>query len=181
MREMLFEVETLHLNEMNNALLESRVDIGLAFDPISQPGIDTQSLAKGRFVVIAPMDTDFGGAGALTVEELQGHRFIGLNNRGPLGRLLSTYLATSDVEFNVVAWTETYHVAKALVACNAGIAIIDEITARSATGGQVQIMALAPALSFDIKALHLGSTPLSIAATHFLAHIESVIDDYLIR
>ena len=41
--------------------------------------------------------------------------------------------------------------AKALVACNAGIAIVDEITARSAAGGQVQILPLAPALKFDIN------------------------------
>ena len=34
-----FEIETLHLDEMNEALLESRVDIGLAFDPAQTPEI----------------------------------------------------------------------------------------------------------------------------------------------
>lgn len=179
--DVVFEIETLHLEEINLAMLESRVDVGLAFDPITHPGVSSELLAQGRFVVIAPIDADFGGATHLTVEDLRGRPFVGLNNRGPLGRLLSTYLATSDVELDVIAWTETYHVARALVACNAGTAIVDEITARSGSGGQVQILPLAPALTFDIKALHPGSAPLSIAATHFLAHTKNRIADYLDR
>ena len=163
-----FEIETLHLDEMNNALIESRIDIGLAFDPIAHPGIDQQRLATGRFVVIAPPDVDFGAADYLTIKDLQPHPFIALNNRGPLGRLLSTYLATSEVELNVIAWSETYHIAKAMVACGAGIAITDEITARSASGGNVQTLRLKPSLKFDIKALHLSSSPLSIAANNFI-------------
>lgn len=179
--EIVFEIETLHLDEINNALLESRVDIGLAFDPISHPGIEQHGLATGRFVVIAPLQTEFDGASKLVVNDLQGHSFIGLNNRGPLGRLLSTYLTTSDVKLNVVAWTETYQVAKALVVCGTGIAITDEITARSTAGGEVQILPLEPTLTFDIKSLHLGSAPLSIAANNFVAHLQTSIADFLNR
>lgn len=177
--EMVFEIETLHLDEINNALLESRVDIGLAFDPIAHPSIEQRRLANSKFVVIAPLDTDFDGAAKLNVNDLQGHPFIGLNNRGPLGRLLSTYLSTSDVDLDVVAWTETYHVAKALVVCGTGIAIADEITARSSTGGEVQILPLEPTLEFDIKALHLASAPLSIAANNFISHLQTSISEFL--
>lgn len=177
--EIVFEIETLHLDEINNALLESRVDVGLAFDPIAHPSIERHLLDNGRFVVIASLDIDFDGADKLCVNDLQGRPFIGLNNRGPLGRLLSTYLTTSDVDLNVVAWTETYHIAKALVACGTGIAITDEITARSSTGGEVQILPLEPTLEFDIKALHLASSPLSIAANKFIAHLKTTISEFL--
>jgi DNA-binding transcriptional LysR family regulator len=37
----MFEIETLHHDEMADALLESRVDIGLAFDPVPAPGLVT--------------------------------------------------------------------------------------------------------------------------------------------
>lgn len=177
--ETVFEVETLHFDELCNALLESRIDIGLAFDPLSHPAIEQQQLATGRFVVIAPTSIDFGDVKELTIGELAALPFIGLNSRGPLGRLLSTHLATTDVDLDVAVWAETYHIARALVACGAGVAIIDEITARSGAGGEVQILPLKPKLTFDIKALHLSSAPLSIAANYFVDVLKKRIETFV--
>lgn len=174
-----FEIETLHLDEMNSALLESRVDIGLGFDPVSIAGLRRKALTKGRFVVIAPPGEFPDETDGVCVADLCGCPFIGLNSRGPLGRLLSTYIANNDVELDVVAWTETYHVARALVASGAGVAIVDEITARSASGGAVRRLTLEPKLGFTVSALHLENAPLSIAAKQFLAHLERSISGYL--
>ena len=155
------------------------MDIGIAFDPVAGPGLQAQTLARSRFVVLAPQDASFPVNTPLKIEELADHRFIGLNNRGPLGQLLSTKLATSNVNLNVVAWTETYHVARALVAFGAGISIADEITARSSTGGDIKVIPLEPALEFDIRALHLSSTPLSLLANHFVDHLQATIVEFL--
>ena len=174
-----FEIETLHLEEINNALLESRVDLGLAFDSIANPGIEEHFLAKGRFVVLAPLDSAFEHGASVSIDQLANQPFIGLNNRGPLGRLLSTHLATSGVELDIVAWSETYHVAKALVACGVGVTIADEITARSSAGGDVRVLPLEPTLEFDIKAMHLSSAPLSIVAHSFVDHLRDTVVDFL--
>lgn len=177
--DVVFEIDTLHLEEINTALIESRVDIGLAFDPIGRPGIEERALAKGRFVVLAPPDSHFRAGKAVTIDDLRDYPFIGLNNRGPLGRLLSNYLESSDTELDVVARSETYHVAKALVALGAGVTIADEISARSETGGKVKILPLKPKLSFDIKAMRLASTPLSLAGNAFIEHLKTSIVDFL--
>ena len=174
-----FELETLHNEEITDALLESRIDVGLAFDPVPVPGIEQQKLASGRFVVLARDEATFDGRPILTVDDLTGHPFIGLNSRGPLGRALSAYLASSSTDLNIVAWTETYHVAKALVASGAGVTIADEITARSRVANDVVMLALEPALKFTIKALHLGDTPLSIGAKKFIKHLAAVIKGFL--
>ena len=174
-----FEIETLHLEEINNALLESRVDLGLAFDSIANPGIEEHLLAKGCFVVLAPLDSAFEHGASVSIDQLANQPFIGLNNRGPLGRLLSTHLATSGVELDIVAWSETYHVAKALVACGVGVTIADEITARSSAGGDVRVLPLEPTLEFDIKAMHLSSAPLSIVAHSFVDHLRDTVVDFL--
>jgi DNA-binding transcriptional LysR family regulator len=174
-----FELETLHFEEITDALLESRIDIGLVFDPGSSPGIEEQQLASGRFVVLAHDAATFDGRSTLSVDDLKAHPFIGLDSRGPLGRSLSTYIASSHADLNIVAWTETYHVAKALVACGAGVTIADEITARSAVADDVVMLALEPALEFDIKALHLGDAPLSIVARKFVKHLGAIINEFL--
>ena len=174
-----FEIETLHLDEMYDALLESRIDIGLAFDPDTRPGIKPQQLARGRFVVLTPADSRFNGQTSLSIDDLVDEPFIALNGRGPLGRALSDYMASPLTEFNVVAWTETYHVAKALVACGAGITIADDVTARSLVAGDVKRLQLEPALRFDVKALHLSNAPLSIAAKRFIKHLGTHVKRFL--
>jgi len=102
-----FELETLHFEEITDALLESRIDIGLAFDPESSPGIEEQQLASGRFVVLARNAETFDGRTTLSVDDLKAHPFIGLDSRGPLGRSLSAYISSSHTDLEIVAWAES--------------------------------------------------------------------------
>jgi DNA-binding transcriptional LysR family regulator len=179
--DIVFEIETLHLDQMHEALLESRIDLGVAFDPGRAPSIDEQTLATSRFVVLAPPTIDFGGKKALQASDLCGHPFIGLNSRGPLGQSLANYLEPVEPLLDVVTWSETYHVAKALVANDVGVTITDEITAKSGDAGSIRILPLDPELCFDIKVLSLAAVPMSIAAQNFVQHLEVVINDFLER
>ena len=173
-----FEVETLHLDELTEALLESRVDLGIAFEPTGAPGIAEHTLAQSRFVVLAPADADLG-VDRVEARALAAHPVIGLNSRGPLGRLLSAYLEPVADELDIVTWTETYHIAKALVAEGVGVTITDEITARSGNTTGIQRHPLEPELRFSIKALHLVAVPLSIAARQFIDHFGKCIAAFL--
>lgn len=176
-----FEIETLHLDEMTEALLESRVDIGLAFDPVPAPGVDEQVLANSCFVVLAPAALDLQGKTSFRAKDLCEYPFIGLNSRGPLGQSLSKYLESVETRLDVVTWSETYHVAKALVGFGVGVTVTDEITARSGSTENMQILSLEPTLSFDIKVLSLAAVPLSIAAQNFIRHLELSLHEFLDR
>ncbi|MDJ0792988.1 MAG: LysR family transcriptional regulator [Woeseiaceae bacterium] len=175
----IFEVETLHHDEIYGALHESRIDIGLAFDAPEQPGIRRKKIARGDFLVLAPDRRTFGRKPSLSVNDIKDRPFIGLNSRGPLGKALSDYLEAAGVEPNIVAWTETYHIAKALAASGAGVTIADEITARSITGGDVVMYPLKPPVRFDITMLQLAETPLSLAAKRFTRHLGRLIKELL--
>lgn len=174
-----FDIETLHLEEMQDALRESRIDVGLAFNPVESPGIHRQQLASGRFVVLASEQETFGGKSELTVADLAGLPFISLNSRGPLGQALSEYVARHGVDLNVVAWSETYHVAAALVAKGSGVTIADDITARSSLLANLRRHRLRPALKFKVMALHLDNAPLSVGARRFTKHLGRVLKDFL--
>ena len=177
--DILFEIETLHLDEMTQALLESRIDVGLAFESPEGPGIEQQTLASSRFVVLAPSDADFGGKKTLTAADLRGHSFIGMNSRGPLGRALSIYLGSVEGDLDIVTRSETYHVAKALVRYGSGVTIADEITARSGDNRNIQVLPLKPELRFNIQALQLAAVPLSIAAQNFVKHLSQSLHEFL--
>lgn len=175
----IFEVETLHLDEIRDALNESRIDIGLAFDASQRPGIRRKRIARANFLVLASDRRAFGNKPSLSIDDLRDRPFIGLNSRGPLGKVLSDYLEAAGVQPNIVAWTETYHIAKALAASGAGITIADEITARSITGGKVVAYPLKPAIHFDITMLQQAEAPLSLAAKRFTRHLGQLIKDLL--
>jgi DNA-binding transcriptional LysR family regulator len=174
-----FEIETLHHDEISTALLESRIDIGLAFDSVTAPGLTSETLARGEFVVIAPPDLELGPGDSVSVDALAAQRFIGLSARGPLGGLLTSYIENSDVSFEQVVYTETYHVAKALVARGSGISIVDTITARSGDAEAVRTWALEPPLHYSIDVISSDSMPPSLLCRRFIEHLGEVIREFV--
>ena len=173
-----FEIETLHHDEIAGALLESRVDIGLAFDSIPAPGLVKESIAEGEFFVIAPPDINFDGSDRVTVAMLAELPFISLSGRGPLGRLLTSHLDSHEVTLRKIVFTETYHVAKALVARGAGVSIVDAITAHSGDFDKVNRWPLDPPLRYSLDVLSSDAMPLSIVSHRFIDHLKIVALDY---
>jgi len=174
-----FEIETLHYQQVARALKQSRVDIGMVFDPPPVPGVVIDHLASAECVVVAHKSMDFGIKQRLTLDDLDGVPFINLNTRSPLGRLLASRKKANNIKFNNVAKVETYQMAKALVAQGAGVSIIDEITARSTGHRDVVAWKLHPPLEFNIALLHLENEPLSIVTQHFVEHLKSAMTTFL--
>ena len=131
--------------------------------------------------MLAPAGCDLATDGPLRAADLRSESFIGLNSRGPLGRMLSTYLEPLQDELDIVTWSETYHVAKALVACGTGVTIADEITARSGGTEGIRILPLEPELRFDIRVLSLAAAPLSVAAQKFVEHLGHCIAEFVVE
>lgn len=174
-----FEIETLHHDEICESLLASRIDIGLAFDAVPAPGLSAETIATGQFVVIAPPDLDLGDGGPLTITELADLPFIGLSSRGPLGRLLASYLESASIELNKIVYTETYHMARALVARGTGVSIIDSVTARPHATDEIRCWPLDPPLRYSIDVLSSDNMPPSILCRRFIKHIGNIVTEHL--
>lgn len=178
-QDTVFVVETLHHDEIANALLESRLDVGLAFDPDDIPGIRGELLDHGSFVALTPPGVDFGTKTEIELGDLAKHPFIRLDDRGPLGRLLSAHIESSNSSVKSVVYAETYQVAKALVSHGAGVTISDEITANSSGHDTVRVWPLVPGLKFRIVALHLEKAPMSIVCRQFVDHLGDCVRAFL--
>jgi len=174
-----FEVETLHFHQIVRALNQSRIDMGVVFQPAPMVDIVVEPLAQGRFVVVAHESQGFGGRRRTSLEDLEGLPFIGLSVRGPLGQLLREHVEWFEERFHPHVLVETYQMAIALVAQGAGVAIIDEVTARSVGGEQVTVMQLDPVIHFDIALLHAGTSSLSRPAEEFVEYLRQQVEDFL--
>ena len=175
----MFEIETLHQHQVVRALRELRIDFGIVFNPPATPGIRIDHLANAEFVALTHESLDLGNKIKLTLEDLNEMRFVNLSTRSPLGQLLATHIETSNIKLHTVANVETYQMAKALVAHGAGVALIDEITARSSGHDHVIARYLDPPLKFEISILHNVSDPFSILIRRFISHLETEIIAFL--
>ena len=175
----MFEVETLHQHQVVRALRELRIDFGIVFSPPATQGIKINHLATAELVVLCNESMNPDKNSKLTLEELDGMRFVNLSTRSPLGQLLAARTEASDIQLHTVANVETYQMAKALVAHGAGIALIDEITARSSGHDNVIARYLDPPLRFEISILHTVTDPLSIITQRFISHLKTEIKAFL--
>ena len=137
--EVVFEIETLHHTEIATALRESRIDLGMAFEPGKMPGIEQDPLAAGEFVLIAPKGMKIPGRKRFNLKNLSGLPLVSLSQRSPLGGLIHSRFDALEVTPKVVAVAETYHMARSLVGRGVGVALVDEWTANSDSAEPVQI------------------------------------------
>ena len=178
--KLMFSIETLQHEELSGALLDSRIDIGLAFDPENIPGVSGELLGYGGFVVLAPADMELGKDGALHLKDLAGLPFIRLDNQGPLDRLLAAHIESSNVDLESVAIAGSYQLAKALVSHGVGVSIADEVTACSRQHDNVVMRPLEPTLKFRISALHADREPMSMLCRSFVDHLKSSLQSFLL-
>lgn len=178
-RQAFFSVSTRHHNEINRGLLESRFDLGLAFQPQPTAGIHADELLQGQLMVLAPRNMNLPDRKALRLQDLEGLPFIDLDRRGPLGTLLGERIERAGVKLNRVAEAETYHVAGALAAEGVGLTITDDITARSWPREGLAQWPLQPACHFSIAALHRDDEPLPRMTQEFLEFLRHLLAEFL--
>jgi len=175
----MFSLETLRHEELSGALMDSRIDIGLAFDPRNLPGISGEFLGYGRFVVLAPSGMDLGGRETLRLEDLAGLPFIRLDNQGPLDRYLTAHIESSKVKLESVVIAGSYQLARAFVSHGLGVCIADEVTARSRGSDSIVIRPFEPELKFRIATLHIDNEPASLICRGFIDHLKDSLQLFL--
>lgn len=174
-----FEMESLHQHQIVRALKELRVDFGLVFDPPASQGIIIDHLATAEFFAVTRDTLDFAGKSKLTLQDLASKPFIKLSSRSPLGQLLDDQIENYAINPRTVANVETYQMAKSLVAHGAGVALVDEITARSSGHDSVIARRLDPPMHFDIAMMHAESDPISVVTQQFIDHLKIEIQKFL--
>lgn len=174
-----FVLETLHLDQIIASLHEGKIDLGIVFDPASYPNIREFVLGTGELVCVTPKNKTLPDSERISLTDLNGLQFVKLHGRGPLGQQLNRQIDAGRLNFKTVASVETYHMAKQLVAMGAGVAIIDEITARSDPQSDIKVLRVDWPTGFQIKALALESEPLSLICQDFVVHLQHVIDQFM--
>jgi DNA-binding transcriptional LysR family regulator len=174
--DVLFDLQTLHHDEMVRKLFERETDIAISFEvPLTAP-VAHQVIGEGELVVLYREEDIPDAPARIHLADLRAHKFISPLQGGPIGRRLSSELGRLDVELDEVISARTYYVAAALVRAGIGMAIVDNFTAHASLTPGISSRPLQPAITFDVNAVYLQNRPPSRTASEFLNLLGSVIE-----
>lgn len=173
--EVTFDVQTLHHDDVFQALYERTCDIAIAYDPPMHPRMKRRVLDTGQLMLLFRKD-DLPDAGdAVPLSLLNGREVVGLTTSGPLGDVLAGELARHGVTMREVVSNQTFYIAAALTRYGAGMTVVDEFTAQDGASDEVGFRPLDPPIRFKIECVFLEDRRPSKAAEEFITLLSSVI------
>jgi len=174
--DILFDLQTLHHDEMVRKLYERETDIAISFEVPAAP-VGHQVIGEGELVVLYREQDIPAAPSRIHLAELSEYKFISPVQSGPIGRMLSSELNHLNVVLDEVVSARTYYVAAALVRAGLGMAIVDDFTAKASLTPGLAWRPLQPAITFDINAVYLQDRPPTRAASDFLQRLAQIIDE----
>jgi DNA-binding transcriptional LysR family regulator len=166
-----FEIKTIHKEDILRSLYERSSDIAVAYDAPRHPRLSEVSIGTGQLVLLF-RKRDFPDApAALSPNALDRFSLVRLAGTGSIDTLLTSEVDPAIAKRARIS-VETYYVAAALVREGAGIAIVDEFTARAMVGDDLDFRPLSRGSKFDVFCIHLEDRPLSRISQDFIATMQ---------
>lgn len=174
--EVTFDVQTLHHNDVFQALYERECDVAFAYSPPMHPRMQRRRLGSGELMLLFPRAELADPGERVPVSRLAGHEMVGLANSGPIGDLLERELEEQGITIREVVSNQTYYLAAALTRCGAGMSVVDEFTARASATAELEFRPLDPAIRFQVECVYLEDRPPSHVAEAFIEEFRAALD-----
>ena len=167
--EVTFDVQTLHHDELFEALYERRCEIAIAYNPPPHPRMRRRDLDVAQLMLLFRTGSLPDVGESVPMQVLDGQDMVGLTAGGPVGELFNREVQRLELDIREVVSNQTFFVAAALTRCGAGMAVVDEFTARASADESTEFRPFSPPLAFKVQYVHLEDRPPSKAADQFLA------------
>jgi DNA-binding transcriptional LysR family regulator len=175
-RQVKFDLQTLHHDDLLRKLYERETDIAIAYEvPLAAP-IAQKWLGEGELVVLYREEDMPNAPPSVELEQLRGHRFISLAGSGPIGQIFTAELERLKLELDEVVTARTFYMAGALVRQGVGMTVVDSFTAQACMAPGLAMRPLKPRITFDIHAMFLISRPPGALAASFLKTLARILD-----
>ena len=170
-----FDIKTVHHNDVLRALYERECDLAICYDPPNQTRLRQKQLAIANLVLIARSGVFARGLENVAIADLQGMEMVSVTGSGPIGDIVKDAFAKARVQVQDIVSVSTYYIAASLVRFGSGVAIVDEFTAHSLASQGLERFPLLPDMRFGIHAAWLEDRPLSKLGLQFVAAVENAL------
>lgn len=165
-----FDVSAIHHEHFRDALVAREFDFVIGHHLLPEPEFASVPLGQGRVGALIKRGMLPGAGSTISLADLEGQDVIGLAPSVAISHLINPELwpdGDIDVARPAIVVHSVY-IAAGMAQQGAGIALVDEFTARGFVGDTLEFRPLAPAVTFELRALHLVEEPLSRLARSFL-------------
>lgn len=170
-----FNLQILHNEEAQQALLEHKCDLALLYASPSMPEVAEEVIGNSEMVLVYPKSQFNQPPEYMPVEQLSELELIDISQSGPLGRLLEQALQQAKVAVNTSIQVDTYYVAASLVAHGQGNCVIDKLSALGNANDALGMAPLHPPIAIPLKALYLEGQPLAKINADFCALLRGMM------
>ena len=169
-----FEIQTLHNGDILRSLYERNTDLALTHDAPHHPRLASMKVGSGELVLLFRKEDMPDPPETIPLDMLKGRDLIRLSGTGTVGTIFTNDIAGGDGKTASIS-VQTYYVAASLVKRGAGVAVVDEFTARASLSEEMDFRMLEQRPTFDIHCVHLEDRPLSGPAKKFISVLQKTI------
>jgi DNA-binding transcriptional LysR family regulator len=170
-----FEISTVHHESFRNTLTARECDLVVGHHLLQGPEVQSVSLGMGRVGALFRRSLMPEMPDTIDGLTLRDHDIISLAPSVAISKLVDPVLQACAANRIRTIEVRTVYIAAALARQGVGLAIVDEFTARGIMTPDLCFRPIEPAVSFELKALHLAEQPLSRLTRSFLDVMRRII------
>jgi len=156
-------------------VLNHQADLAVSILPVNHPNLEMEAIGSGRLVCICPYNHPLARRGRLTVQNLVAFPLVSYDRDSPFGTMVSAFFEQGGEELRVAIEAGSPQNACALVHSGAGIALVDEFSARSWPGGRFLIRPLVNGPSLTAVLVRQRLEPMSQIAQTFVEVLKATL------
>jgi DNA-binding transcriptional LysR family regulator len=124
-------VEVLPVTQMVDLLLAEQLDVCVSTLEIDHPSLELTPIGEWRLLCALPRGHPLESKARLAVGDVLRYRLVSYSREAPQARFVDEWCAKRKLDRKVAVEVRSGYMACAMVAAGAGIAIVDELSARA--------------------------------------------------
>ena len=168
-------LEIVSAREMAQRLIAREADVAVSTLRIDDAPLGSRAIGKWTLACVFPRGHALARRRSLAPRDILKERLIAFSADTPQGRIVADWCAQLRREPEARIEVRAGQTACALAASGAGIAVVDDLTARGCMTDRLDFRPISGAPSFEIFAVGHGGAAASMLAQKFVSHAETAL------
>ncbi|AZY48223.1 LysR substrate-binding domain-containing protein [Bordetella avium] len=160
---------------LTERLLKRQADLAITILPIKHPNLEQQELASTSLVCICPYNHPLSRRAVLQIKDLLAYPFISYERGSPFCRMVESMFEQSGQPLRSVVEVGSPQNACALVQAGAGIALVDQFSARSWSASRFVTRPIEASPLLHAHLIRLRDEPMSQISQSFIETLKAEI------
>ncbi|SAI65407.1 LysR family transcriptional regulator [Bordetella ansorpii] len=160
---------------LTDRLVKRQADLAITILPIHHPNLEQEELADASLVCICPYNHPLSRRAILEIKDLLPYPFISYEKTSPFGQMVQAMCDAAGISLRPVVEVGSPQNACSLVQAGAGVALVDQFSARSWSASRFVTRPIADGPALKAYLVRLRDEPLSQISQSFIDTLKEVI------